>query len=140
MPELPRLNDLGWAATDDLGAIAMHDRILDRDAWYGSIPQETEKAGSLLHLQPTILVKLPSSPAGIQPPDAAVGEVGARRMGNHEVEGAKVNVLYVTFDMRSGSLRWQNVTTYGIVAACNERIADDARKLTGDEDFHEGPL
>jgi hypothetical protein len=98
MPKLPRLYRLVGAATDDLPAVPVLDRVLDGHERNRCIEAGAEKSRAVLHLLPPIIVPH-CPPPTIQPPHAAVCEVCAWRMQDCSIPAVTEHGQQIALDV-----------------------------------------
>ena len=132
MPELPRLDRLRrrLVVSYSLLGVPVHDRVFDAPHRDGRIPEIGEQGAALVKLVPKIAL--------VKPPDAGIAKprTGWMRDDQH-VPTIPQDVPDIALDMTIAAvLCRQDIARPGVVVSVEERITDNAGKLTGDKDFH----
>lgn len=143
MPELPRLNKLR-VISDQLSGIAVRNRVFHADSWNISVPERIEELCRFEHLTPSFLAVYfsPVASAGdnviVKVPHAGIGQVGARRMSNHQIPFWIMfqNVQHAHFKVLPWSFRWQQVTAPSVVSQRRKGVSHDSAELACYEYFH----
>lgn len=125
--ELPRLNDLvgpAYPRADDA------DRILQRDPRDRGIQQKPHKIKSFS--------LFPTGNLGREPPRPAHRQMGAGRVGDHQIPVIdRKGIPDITLKMPGRPVfSRKKIAAPGFVAPLAERPADDPRKLAGNENSH----
>jgi hypothetical protein len=91
MSKLPRLYNLILSAPYYLNSVSMHDRIFDCPPGYRSRQQITEKFRTNSHLFDSFGL--------LQPLYSAIGEIGAWRMADQQIELSEFDGSYIILYM-----------------------------------------
>lgn len=133
MAKLVRLDREVMLAPHTLDGVLVHDGIFYSYHRRVRIKAEPEELGGCIKPLPAIRVAFEVE----KPTDAAVRQMGAWRMGYHDIPSYPKQLAPVALDVELwrpfGGLK---IARGHVMAALAERTADGVRVLAEDEDFH----
>lgn len=128
VPKHPRLDHLILSAADDLFGVPMLDRIFDRDARDRRFQNQPKKFSAFTHQFPALGVAL--SAFLVEPPRAAVCQVCAGRMRNHQIPSVAKVRNYITLDVLARRITWQQITRHRVMPQGAESVPHSSAKFT----------